>query len=92
VFEKPIEMFADAGDVLIAISSSGKSENIVRGVEAARRTGCRIITLSGFRPDNPLRRLGELNFWVPTDSYGHVEITHLALCHAVVDAIMAGRS
>ncbi|MBI1957818.1 MAG: SIS domain-containing protein [Candidatus Rokubacteria bacterium] len=92
VFEKPIEMFADAGDVLIAISSSGKSENIVRGVEAARRTGCRIITLSGFRPDNPLRRLGELNFWVPADSYGHVEITHLALCHAVVDAIMAGRS
>ena len=92
VFEKPIAMFADAGDVLIAISSSGKSENIVRGVEAARRTGCRIITLSGFRPDNPLRRLGELNFWVPTDSYGHVEITHLALCHAVVDAIMVGRS
>ncbi|HAM59185.1 MAG TPA: phosphoheptose isomerase, partial [Candidatus Rokubacteria bacterium] len=91
VFAKPIEMFADAGDALIAISSSGQSENILRGVEAARRARCRVITLSGFRPDNPLRRLGELNFWVPTDSYGHVEITHLAICHSVVDAIMAGR-
>lgn len=90
VFEKPIEMFADAGDVLIAISSSGKSENILRGVEAARRAGCRLLTLSGFQPDNPLRRLGELNFWVPSDSYGHVEITHLALCHCIVDTIMAG--
>ncbi|MBI2526500.1 MAG: SIS domain-containing protein [Candidatus Rokubacteria bacterium] len=91
VFEKPIEMFADAGDVLVAISSSGKSENILRGAEAAGRTPCRIITLSGFQADNPLRRLGELNFWSPSSSYGHVEITHHAICHAVVDAITAGR-
>ncbi len=90
VFEKPIEMFADAGDVLMAISSSGRSENILRGVEAARTAGCRLLTFSGFRPDNPLRRLGELNFWVPSDSYGHVEISHLALCHSIVDTIMAG--
>ena len=90
VFEKPIEMFADAGDVLMAISASGRSENILRGVEAARAAGCRLVTLSGFRPDNPLRRLGELNFYAPSDSNGHVEITHLAICHSVVDAIMAG--
>ncbi len=90
VFEKPIEMFADAGDVLVAISSSGQSENILRGVEAARRARCRVITLSGFQPDNPLRRLGEVNVWVPSDSYGHVEIAHLAICHSIVDTIMAG--
>ena len=90
VFEKPIEMFAEAGDVLVALSASGQSENILRGGEAARAARCRLVTLSGFRPDNPLRRLGELNFYAPSDSYGHVEITHLALCHAVVDAIMAG--
>jgi D-sedoheptulose 7-phosphate isomerase len=88
VFEKPVEMFADAGDVLIAISSSGRSENIHRGARAARGKQCRVITLSGFEPDNALRRLGELNFYVPSRSYGEVEITHLAICHAVVDRIM----
>jgi len=65
VFEKPIEMFADAGDILLAISSSGRSENILRGADAARKQGCRVITFSGFRPDNPLRSRGELNFYVP---------------------------
>src|SRR3990172_13335852 len=88
VFEKPIEMFADKGDVLIAISSSGKSENILRGADAAKKKGCHVITMSGFKPDNPLRNKGELNFYVPSDSYGYVEITHLTLCHCMVDMIV----
>ena len=92
VFEKPIEMFADAGDVLIAISSSGRSENILRAAHAGARTGCRVITLSGFAPDNPLRRLGEVNFYLPSDSYGYVEITHLAICHCILDTIIASRT
>jgi D-sedoheptulose 7-phosphate isomerase len=89
VFEKPVEMFADRGDVLMAISSSGRSENILRAVAAGGRTGCRVVTLSGFQPDNPLRRQGEINFYVPSDSYGYVEITHLAVCHCIVDTIIA---
>lgn len=88
VFEKPIEMFADKGDVLIAISSSGKSENILRGVDAGKKTGCHIITMSGFKPDNPLRYKGEFNFYVPSNSYGYVEIAHLTLCHCVIDMIV----
>ncbi|MEK7841358.1 MAG: SIS domain-containing protein [Deltaproteobacteria bacterium] len=91
IFEKPIEMFADNGDVLVAISSSGKSENIVRGVDAGRKTGCHIITMSGFKPNNPLRSKGKLNFYVPSDSYGYVEIAHLILCHSMVDMIVAGK-
>lgn len=92
VFEKPIEMFADAGDVLLAISSSGKSENILRGADAARKRGCRVITFSGFRPDNPLRSRGELNFYAPSMSYGHVEVTHLALSHTLLDTIIERRA
>src|SRR3989344_4057392 len=88
VFEKPIEMFADNGDIGVAISSSGKSENIIRGVDAGRKTGCQIITMSGFKPNNPLRSKGELNFYVPSDSYGYVEIAHLILCHSMVDIIV----
>jgi len=88
VFEKPMEMFADAGDVLFAISSSGRSENILRGVAAATIKGCHVVTMSGFAPDNPLRRAGYLNFYVPSQSYGYVEITHLSLCHCIVDCIV----
>jgi D-sedoheptulose 7-phosphate isomerase len=88
VFEKPIEMFADAGDVLIAISSSGHSENILNGVRAAKRKGCSTITMSGFDPDNPLRSTGNINFYVPSYSYGYVEISHLSLCHYIVDTII----
>lgn len=87
VFEKPIEMFADPGDILIAVSSSGRSENILRGVSAARASGCHVITMSGLDPGNPLRQMGDLNFYVPSKSYGHVEICHLALSHCILDCI-----
>lgn len=88
VFEKPVEMFADPGDVLIAISSSGQSENILRGSRAALTKGCTLLTMSGFKPDNPLRKLGAVNFYAPSVSYGFVEISHLALCHCLVDTII----
>jgi D-sedoheptulose 7-phosphate isomerase len=91
VFEKPVSMFADEGDVLIAISSSGRSENILRGVEAARGRGCSVFTMSGFDENNPLRSMGDTNYYVPSDSYGFVEITHLALCHCISD-IVTGRN
>lgn len=85
VFAKQIEMHARAGDLLIAISSSGRSPNIIRGVDAARDAGCEVVTLSGFGSDNPLRRLGDINLYVPSGEYGFVEITHLAICHAILD-------
>jgi len=92
VFEKPVEMFADKGDVLIAISSSGRSENILRGSKAGLSRGCDLITMSGFKPDNPLRSMGHLNFYATSSSYGQVEITHLALCHCILDAIIGRRA
>ncbi len=91
VFEKPIEMFADSGDVLFAISSSGKSENIIRGAQMACLKKCRVITLSGFNKNNTLRSLGNMNLYVPSSSYGHVEIIHTAICHCILDIIMIKR-
>lgn len=88
VFEKPIEMFADPQDLVVAISSSGRSSNILRGVEAARVRDCRVVTLSGFSPDNELRGLGDLNFYVPAQSYGLVEISHLSICHGIAERLM----
>lgn len=88
VFEKPIDMFAEKGDILFAISSSGKSENILRAAACARKKGCIIITMSGFKTNNPLRFLGKLNFYVPVNSYGFVELAHSVICHCIVDELI----
>jgi D-sedoheptulose 7-phosphate isomerase len=85
VFARQIDMHGADGDMLIAISSGGRSRNILEGVAAARRRSCRVVTLSGFGGDNPLRLLGDVNFHLASDQYGYVEIGHLAICHAILD-------
>lgn len=88
VFAEPLKMFAESQDLLIAISSSGKSVNILRAVEYARSAGCKILTLSGFEHDNPLRSLGDWNVYVPSGSYGIVEVSHLAVLHSILTSLL----
>ena len=85
VFERPVELWADPGDLLLTISSSGQSENILRGARASLERGCKMITLTGFKPNNPLRQMGDLNFYVGSGSYGYVETAHAALTHFMTD-------
>lgn len=85
IFSKQLHLHAAPGDVLVAISSSGNSDNILNAVKVARNHGCTIITMSGFSPKNKLRKLGELNVYVPSQEYGFVEIMHHCLCHAITD-------
>jgi len=92
VFGKSIDMFADKGDILFAISSSGKSENILNGVKAARNQEARVVTFSGFSSENPLRQMGDINFYVPDGAYGAVEILHLAICHCILDVVIMEKS
>jgi D-sedoheptulose 7-phosphate isomerase len=87
VFAKQLELHARPDDLVIAISSSGRSANILNAVGVARAARCGVVTLSGFSADNPLRRLGDINFFVDSDRYGFVEIGHLTICHAVLDFI-----
>lgn len=89
-FEKLVELWAMPSDLLLAISSSGRSINILRAVKACQERECRVATFSGFRADNPLRRLGQINFYVPSENYGQVEVVHNALLHFLIDqAIVA---
>ncbi len=92
VFERPIEIAACPGDVLVAISSSGSSENIVRGVRAGRMKGCSVITMSGFSDTNPLFRLGDINFHVPSFQYGPIETIHQFIIHCVLDIILESKA
>lgn len=87
VFEKAIEFHADPGDVLIAISSSGNSINIQKGVLAAKKKKCFTITFSGFKSDNPLSKMGDINIYTPTNNYGITEITHEMILHYLLDRI-----
>lgn len=85
VFEKQIEFQALKGDILVAISSSGNSENILRAVKKARKMGCYSVTFSGFEKSNALRELGDVNFYVSAAEYGFVELAHMSLIHAILD-------
>lgn len=86
VFREPVDMFADSNDILICISSSGNSENIINAAHKGLEKGCHLLTLTGFSPDNMLRKLGHVNFWVPSNAYGHVEVSHELILHGLLDA------
>jgi len=87
--EKALEFYADPGDAAVLISSSGRSPNIINGATAARARGLHVVTFSGFDADNPLRSLGELNFWVNSRSYNVVEMAHHVWLVAAVDRLAA---
>jgi phosphoheptose isomerase len=83
-----IRMNGRKGDALIAISSSGRSRNILNGVAAAREVGMSVVTLSGFAADNPLRALGDINFWIDSKAYNIVETVHQFWMMSVIDLII----
>lgn len=87
VFEEMMRRWANPGDIAVFISSSGKSENVVRGAMEARKRRADVVTLTGFAADNPLRQLGDLNFYVPSNEYGYVELAHQIICHAALDLL-----
>ncbi len=83
--QKWVEDHLGLDSLLIAISSSGKSQNILNAVDAAKRFNAPVLTLTGFKVDNPLRALGDLNYYVPSTNYGVVECAHLAILHSIVN-------
>ena len=84
---RAIEFYGVEGDIVLLISSSGKSQNVVNAATGAREHGLEVITLSGFDADNPLRALGTLNLWVNSRSYNIVEMTHQSWLLAAIDRI-----
>ena len=90
--EKAVDFYGDAGDLLIVISSSGSSQNMLNGVKAARKVDFRaVVTLSGFAADNPLRQLGDINIWVDSEAYNFVENIHQVWLLTIVDLIIGSR-
>jgi len=88
IYSEVIERHGQLGDVLFAISSSGMSEDILRAVDAAKSRMINVVTLSGFGQGNFLRTKGQVNFYVPSNQYGAVEIAHLAILHSILDEVI----
>lgn len=89
-FARILATLASADDMLIAISSSGQSANIRNACAEMRKLGGKTITLSGFKRDNPLRSLGDVNIWLDSTDYGMVEIGHQFVLHNIADRIRLG--
>jgi D-sedoheptulose 7-phosphate isomerase len=92
VFTKQVEFHGQPGDLLVAISSSGQSKNIIEATKQAKLQKMFVVTLTGFERTNPLRLSGHLNFYLENENYGFVEVGHLTLLHAALDIEMGWRA
>ncbi len=80
VFARQVAGLAQAGDVLIAISTSGKSKNVLQAAEEARKAGCKIIALTGASAE-PLGRLCDVIVAVPSIRTARVQEAHITIGH-----------
>lgn len=90
VFAEPLRCIAKKGDMLVAISSSGSSRNILKAVDVSQKIGLNVITLSAMSPSNHLRSKGHLNAYVPAETYGSAETCHAAILHHWMDMVEVG--
>ena len=86
--EKALEAYSDPGDLVILISSSGKSPNMLNGAKQAKAMGLSLVTVSGFSKENPMRKLGDLNLWVDSTAYNIVEMTHHVWLLSIIDYLI----
>ena len=85
--KKSIEYHADKGDVIIIISSSGESKNMINACKFSKKNKISLITLTGFKEGNTISKYGKVNFWVNSKIYNHIENTHQFLLLAVIDSL-----
>ena len=88
VFSRPLAFLGQENDLLVAISSSGSSQNIVNAIHVAKTKKMEVITFTGFLPDNPSKQMGDINVYVPSEKYGVVESIHNLMLQQTVDLIM----
>ena len=85
VFSYRISKMLKESDMLVTISSSGNSPNVIKAIKTAKELGAFVVTVSGKKADNKSRQLGDLNFYVPLETYGMVESAHAVLLHCWLD-------
>ena len=91
--EMAIKYYGNKGDVLIVISSSGKSKNMINACIAARKKKfSKIITLTGHLVNNPVKKLGDINLWVNSKAYNYIENIHQFWLLSLVDLVIGKKN
>ena len=80
-----IKTYSSEEDLIILISSSGTSKNIVNAAKYCKKNNINLITLSGFKKNNPLSQSGNINFHVESEEYNFIEMTHHIILLSIVD-------
>ena len=88
VYSKSLEFYADAGDVVIIISASGKSKNLLEAAKICKKKKILLYTLTGFSKSNPLKKMGNINLWVNSKAYNIIENIHQIWLLSIVDRII----
>ncbi len=89
VFVEQLKNFAQSGDLVVGISGSGNSPNVLRAIEYANSVGCRTLGLTG-REGGKLGRLAQLEIRVPVEHMGRIEDAHMIVCHMIGYYFMEG--
>ena len=91
--EMAIKYYGNKGDILIVISSSGKSKNMINACIAARKKKfSKIITLTGHLVNNPVKKLGDINLWVNSKAYNYIENIHQFWLLSLVDLVIGKKN
>ncbi len=88
IFSRPMSFLVREGDLVVAVSSSGSSSNILNAIRTAKEKRAAVITFTGFAPDNMAKQAGDVNVYVPSSKYGMVETIHNLILQQTVDMIM----
>lgn len=89
--EKAIDFYADKKDLIILISSSGKSMNMLNACNAAHKKKIKVISFTGHNRNNPLSKICDLNLWVNSKAYNFIENTHQIWLLTICDLIIGKR-
>lgn len=88
VFSQSLEFYADKGDVVIIVSSSGRSKNLLEAAKICNKKKLLLYTFTGFSRSNPLKKMGKINLWVDSKAYNIVENIHQIWLLSIVDKII----
>ena len=86
VFDRQVEALANAGDVVIGISTGGSSKNVINGLQSAKELGCKLIGFSG-RDGGEMNTLCDVNLVVPADDTPRIQEMHIVIGHTICHLI-----
>ena len=86
IFRRQVEALGRKGDLLIAISTSGRSPNVIKAAEQAKAQGLDVIGLAG-AAEGPMDRIADLVLHVPSDDKARIQESHIAIGHLICDLV-----